>query len=204
MGVIVEYLLMTLLCVTSVFLILLVLVQRGRGGGLAGAFGGAGGQSAFGTKAGDVFTRVTIVVAAIWIVLCAASVKLLGSNDQVLNAGASRRAPRPPAPKARKPRRATTKRATRKNRPPINRARTNRARVRRRPINPATRSRRRQSSGRERQTADGRSDAGHEPAARQPDAQRLGRPGGRVAGRREEVVHGFRRSLRGSQACCLA
>ena len=39
----------------SLFLIALVLIQRGRGGGLAGAFGGAGGQSAFGTKAGDVF-----------------------------------------------------------------------------------------------------------------------------------------------------
>ena len=50
-----------LLFLTSLFLILLVLVQRGRGGGLAGALGGMGGQSAFGTKAGDVFTRITIV-----------------------------------------------------------------------------------------------------------------------------------------------
>lgn len=62
---------------TSVFLVLLVLVQRGRGGGLTGALGGPGGQSAFGTKAGDLFTRITIVVAAIWIFLCAASVKVL-------------------------------------------------------------------------------------------------------------------------------
>ena len=50
---------------TSVFLILLVLVQRGRGGGLTGALGGAGGQSAFGAKAGDVFTRVTAVCALV-------------------------------------------------------------------------------------------------------------------------------------------
>ena len=49
------------LVVTSLFLILLVLIQRGRGGGLAGAFGGMGGQSAFGTKAGDVFTKITAV-----------------------------------------------------------------------------------------------------------------------------------------------
>jgi len=49
-----------------VFLICLILIQRGKGGGLAGAFGGMGGSSAFGTKAGDVFTRVTIIVAAIW------------------------------------------------------------------------------------------------------------------------------------------
>jgi preprotein translocase subunit SecG len=74
----------TLLFLTSVFLILLVLIQRGRGGGLAGAFGGLGGQSAFGTKAGDLFTRITIGVAAFWIVLCAASVKLLNEGSQPL------------------------------------------------------------------------------------------------------------------------
>src|SRR5581483_2249817 len=38
-------------------------------GGLAGAFGGMGGSSAFGTKAGDVFTKVTMYVAGIWIAL---------------------------------------------------------------------------------------------------------------------------------------
>ncbi|HMP79240.1 MAG TPA: preprotein translocase subunit SecG [Pirellulaceae bacterium] len=53
----------------SIFLILLILVQRGRGGGLTGALGGMGGQSAFGSKAGDVFTRITIVAATIWILL---------------------------------------------------------------------------------------------------------------------------------------
>jgi len=72
-----------LLFITSVFLILLVLIQRGRGGGLAGAFGGMGGQSAFGTKAGDLFTRITIGVATFWIVLCAFSVKIL--NDTGTN-----------------------------------------------------------------------------------------------------------------------
>ncbi len=66
-------------------MILLVLIQRGRGGGLAGAFGGMGGQSAFGTKAGDLFTRVTIVTAAIWILLCAASVKIFSSATNRLS-----------------------------------------------------------------------------------------------------------------------
>lgn len=55
-----------LLVVTSLFMICLILIQRGKGGGLAGAFGGMGGSSAFGTKAGDVFTRVTIYVAIFW------------------------------------------------------------------------------------------------------------------------------------------
>jgi preprotein translocase subunit SecG len=57
------------LTLLAIFLILLVLVQRGRGGGLAGALGGMGGSSAFGAKAGDVFTRITIITAAIWIVI---------------------------------------------------------------------------------------------------------------------------------------
>ena len=71
-----------LLGATSLFLIMLVLVQRGRGGGLAGALGGMGGQSAFGAKAGDVFTRVTIGASFIWIVLCVLSVKMLGGDSQ--------------------------------------------------------------------------------------------------------------------------
>jgi preprotein translocase subunit SecG len=58
-----------LLVLCSLFLICLVLIQRGKGGGLAGAFGGVGGSSAFGTKAGDVFTRVTIITAIIWFLL---------------------------------------------------------------------------------------------------------------------------------------
>ena len=64
-----NVLLYILLAVTSLFLICLVLIQRGKGGGLAGAFGGAGGSSAFGTKAGDVFTRVTMISAGVWIAL---------------------------------------------------------------------------------------------------------------------------------------
>jgi preprotein translocase subunit SecG len=59
-----------LLFVSSVFLMLLVLVQRGKGGGLTGALGGMGGQSAFGSKAGDAFTKITVITAMIWLMLC--------------------------------------------------------------------------------------------------------------------------------------
>lgn len=74
---ILPYLTMGLLAFVSLLLIFIVLLQRGRGGGLAGALGGAGGQSAFGTKAGDVFTRITIVLAVIWVLLGAMNVVLL-------------------------------------------------------------------------------------------------------------------------------
>ena len=77
----------------AVFLILVVLVQRGRGGGLAGALGGMGGQSAFGAKAGDTFTKITMWSAFIWIVLCVLTVKLLPGNQTGLRDGAKR----PPA-----------------------------------------------------------------------------------------------------------
>ncbi|MDF1744944.1 MAG: preprotein translocase subunit SecG [Gimesia sp.] len=66
-------LLMTLLMLFGVLLIIIILLQKGRGGGLAGAFGGSGGQSALGTKAGDVFTKITIVMAVIWVILAGIS-----------------------------------------------------------------------------------------------------------------------------------
>ena len=48
-------------------MILLVLIQRPQGGGLSGAFGAGGGgggagQTAFGTKTGDVLTGATITI----------------------------------------------------------------------------------------------------------------------------------------------
>ncbi len=64
-----------LLLLVGLFLILVVLIQRGKGGGLAGAFGGVGGSSAFGSRAGDAFTRFTIIVAGIWVLLIMILVK---------------------------------------------------------------------------------------------------------------------------------
>src|SRR5437762_2603658 len=68
------------LMLLSLFMVLVILVQRGRGGGLTGALGGMGGQSAFGTKAGDLFTRITIVVAALWVLLAMAALKVLNPH----------------------------------------------------------------------------------------------------------------------------
>ncbi len=47
----------------SLFMMLVILIQRPKGGGLSGAFGGAGGDqgAVFGSKAGDVLTYITIV-----------------------------------------------------------------------------------------------------------------------------------------------
>ena len=48
-------------------LIGVILLQKGRGGGLSSAFGGAMGSSPFGTKTGDVFTWITVVMAAVFL-----------------------------------------------------------------------------------------------------------------------------------------
>ena len=69
----------------SVVLIGLILLQRGRGGGLVGALSGLGGQSAFGTKAGDTFTRITIAVAAIWVLLAGVHGQVLRARTTLFN-----------------------------------------------------------------------------------------------------------------------
>ncbi len=50
-------------------LILLVLIQKGRGGGLSGAFGGLGAGGLFGTKTGDFLTWVTIAITVLFLSL---------------------------------------------------------------------------------------------------------------------------------------
>jgi preprotein translocase subunit SecG len=71
-----------LIIVLCVFLVGIILIQRGKGGGLAGAFGGVGGSSAFGTKAGDVFTRITVGIAVAWILLAMLMVILTNRRNE--------------------------------------------------------------------------------------------------------------------------
>lgn len=61
----------------GLLLMLLVLIQRGKGGGLAGAFGGVGGSSPFGSRAADAFVKVTLYMAAVWILLIMIHVKVV-------------------------------------------------------------------------------------------------------------------------------
>jgi preprotein translocase subunit SecG len=57
-----------LFLIVCVLLIGVVLVQKGKGGGLSAAFGGAA-SSAFGTRVGDVFTWVTVVLTGLFLLL---------------------------------------------------------------------------------------------------------------------------------------
>ncbi len=55
--------------VGSALLILVVLVQKGKGGGLSGAFAGGMASNILGSKTGDILTWITISVASLFVVL---------------------------------------------------------------------------------------------------------------------------------------
>ncbi|AQQ70154.1 preprotein translocase subunit SecG [Limihaloglobus sulfuriphilus] len=54
--------------VISVVLALIILIQKGRGGGLSGAFGGIG-AGVLGTKTGDFLTWITVIFVAMFLLL---------------------------------------------------------------------------------------------------------------------------------------
>lgn len=71
---VVTNLLVVFFLVVCVAMILIVLIQRPQGGGLSGAFGAGGagqgaGQTAFGTKTGDVLTWGTVSVFVIYVLV---------------------------------------------------------------------------------------------------------------------------------------
>lgn len=56
--------------IASIFLIAVILLQAGRGSGLADTFGGSQLQSLFGTKSATILTRLTTICAVIFIFTC--------------------------------------------------------------------------------------------------------------------------------------
>src|ERR1044071_4793786 len=71
----------TLFIIVCLFLVMLILIQKGRGGGLASAFGGAGGSTAFGAKTGDVLTWATSIVFGVFVVLAVTMNLLANAKD---------------------------------------------------------------------------------------------------------------------------
>lgn len=54
----------------SIFLIMVILLQAGKGGGLADSFGGSQMQNLFGTKSTTVLTKLTTGCAVLFIITC--------------------------------------------------------------------------------------------------------------------------------------
>ena len=64
------YLIVALYVLVCLFLIGVILLQQGKGGDIANAFGGGGSQAVFGARSGaTLLTRATSVLAALFVVL---------------------------------------------------------------------------------------------------------------------------------------
>jgi preprotein translocase subunit SecG len=61
--------------VCAVALILVILIQKGRGGGLSAAFGGGAAGGLLGTKTGDFLTWVTIGLVSVFLLLAVVMAK---------------------------------------------------------------------------------------------------------------------------------
>ncbi|MGB2866445.1 MAG: preprotein translocase subunit SecG [Sedimentisphaerales bacterium] len=64
-----------LFVICCVSLVLMILIQKGRGGGLSGAFGGAMASGILGSKTGDFLTWVTIVLVGVFLTLAVVMAK---------------------------------------------------------------------------------------------------------------------------------
>ncbi len=58
-----------LFVLVGIILVLLILIQKGRGGGLSAAFGGGMASGLLGSKTGDFLTWATITVVSVFLVL---------------------------------------------------------------------------------------------------------------------------------------
>lgn len=70
-----------LFVLTCIALILIILIQKGRGGGLSSAFGGGGSGGVLGTKTGDFLTWVTISLVGVFLTLALVMAKFYRPAD---------------------------------------------------------------------------------------------------------------------------
>jgi protein translocase SecG subunit len=67
--VVLQYVMTVLYVLVCLVLLMVILLQQGRGGDIAAAFGGSGSQTAFGARAGaSLLTRVTTVTAVLFMI----------------------------------------------------------------------------------------------------------------------------------------
>jgi preprotein translocase subunit SecG len=76
-----------LFVITAVVLVLAVLIQKGRGGGLSSAFGGAMASGLLGSKTGDFLTWVTIVLVGLFLTFAVVLAKYYKSGPSDFGGG---------------------------------------------------------------------------------------------------------------------
>jgi preprotein translocase subunit SecG len=94
------YLIATLYVLTCLVLMLVILLQQGKGGDIANAFGGGSSQAAFGARSGaTVLSRATTVCAVLFVV-GALVLGIVGQRGpgSVIGGRAPARAPAAPPP----------------------------------------------------------------------------------------------------------
>ncbi|MBW8040856.1 MAG: preprotein translocase subunit SecG [Planctomycetes bacterium] len=95
-----------LFIICALSLILIILVQKGRGGGLSGAFGGGAASGILGSKTGDFLTWVTIVLVSLFLTLAVVMAKFYrpsydfdeGTTPPATSPAEQPRAPELPSP----------------------------------------------------------------------------------------------------------
>jgi len=73
--------------VCAVVLMLIILIQKGRGGGLGSAFGGGLASGILGSKTGDFLTWVTIAMVSVFLMLAVVMVKFYKPGISDFGAG---------------------------------------------------------------------------------------------------------------------
>ena len=73
--------------ICSVALVLIILIQKGRGGGLTGALGGGMASGILGSKTGDFLTWVTIVLVGLFLTLAVVMAKFYKPTVSDFGAG---------------------------------------------------------------------------------------------------------------------
>jgi preprotein translocase subunit SecG len=105
------YVLVTLYVLVCLVLSLVILLQQGRGGDIANAFGGSSSQAAFGARSGATLLTKATSVAAVLFMLFALTLSILGQRGGTSSVVSGTPAPAPattkPAPATAKPPAAT-------------------------------------------------------------------------------------------------
>ena len=91
------YVVIGLYVLVCLMLSLVILLQQGRGGDIASAFGGSSSQAAFGARSGATVLTKATAVAAVLFMLLALSLSIIGSRGS----GSLLSGTRAPAPSAK-------------------------------------------------------------------------------------------------------